>query len=92
MRVWQLTEGWGAPPEDNGIGEGGLAPTSSGSCPVPAAKTAKPKAAGTMLDLPSVKGGNPIAKHGMDQVIDGIEAQKAEDIETLSGFSKAYNG
>ena len=53
---------------------------------------ALPKAAGTMLDLPSVKGGNPVAKHGMDQVIDGIEAQKAEDIETLSGFSKAYNG
>lgn len=53
---------------------------------------ALPKAAGTMLDLPSVKGGNPVAKHGMDQVIDGIEAQKAEDIDTLSNVSKAYNG
>jgi hypothetical protein len=53
---------------------------------------ALPKAAGTMLELPSIKGGNPVAKHGMDQVIDGIEAQKAEDIETLSNVSKAYNG
>uniref|UniRef100_UPI004047F22E hypothetical protein n=1 Tax=Rheinheimera sp. TaxID=1869214 RepID=UPI004047F22E len=35
MRVWQLTEGWGAPPEDNGIEEGGLAPqTSSNAAPV----------------------------------------------------------
>ncbi|WP_438470119.1 RHS repeat-associated core domain-containing protein, partial [Vibrio vulnificus] len=53
---------------------------------------ALPKAAGSMLDLPSIKGGNPVAKHGMDQVIDGIEAQKAEDIETLENVSKAYNG
>ncbi|WP_238115721.1 hypothetical protein [Vibrio cincinnatiensis] len=45
-----------------------------------------------MLELPSIKGGNPVAKHGMDQVVDGIEAQKAEDIETLSNVSKAYNG
>ncbi|MBU1308699.1 MAG: DUF2974 domain-containing protein, partial [Gammaproteobacteria bacterium] len=57
-----------------------------------AAFNALPKAAGTMLDLPSIKGGNPVAKHGMDQVIDGIEAQKAEDIETLSNVSRAYNG
>jgi hypothetical protein len=43
MRVWQLTEGWGQPPEDNGIGEGGLAPaTSSNTSPAPAARTAKP--------------------------------------------------
>ncbi|MCG3737859.1 hypothetical protein EXA16_16075 [Vibrio cincinnatiensis] len=53
---------------------------------------ALPKAAGTMLELPSIKGGNPVAKHGMVQVVDGIEVQKAEDIETLSNVSKAYNG
>jgi hypothetical protein len=53
---------------------------------------ALPKASGTMLDLPSVKGGNPITRHGMDQVIQGIEAQKDEDIKTLSNFSQAYNG
>lgn len=45
-----------------------------------------------MLDLPSVNGGNPITRHGMDQVIDGIEAQKSEDIQTLSSYAKAYNG
>ncbi|MGP9800036.1 Mbeg1-like protein [Rheinheimera sp. NSM] len=54
--------------------------------------SALPKASGTMLDLPSVKGGNPITRHGMDQVIQGIEAQKDEDIKTLSNFSQAYNG
>lgn len=54
--------------------------------------SALPKASGTMLDLPSVQGGNPVARHGMDQVIEGIEAQKSEDIQTLSDFSKAYNG
>ena len=26
MRIWQLTDGWGQPPEGNGIGEGGLVP------------------------------------------------------------------
>lgn len=44
MRIWQLTEGWGQPPEDNGIGEGGLAPETGGggSTPAPATRTAKP--------------------------------------------------
>ncbi|NRQ41962.1 hypothetical protein HRH59_05150 [Rheinheimera sp. YQF-2] len=43
MRIWQLTEGWGQPPEDNGIGEGGLAPaTNSNTSSAPAARTAKP--------------------------------------------------
>lgn len=53
---------------------------------------ALPKASGTMLDLPSVNGGNPVTRHGMDQVITGIEAQKTEDIQMLSSYSKAYNG
>ncbi|VAX03353.1 Phospholipase [hydrothermal vent metagenome] len=43
-----------------------------------------PEAAGEMKTLPSVNGGNPVTRHGMDQVIDGIEAQKKEDINTLS--------
>ncbi len=43
-----------------------------------------PEAAGEMKTLPSVSGGNPVTRHGMDQVIDGIEAQKKEDINTLS--------
>jgi hypothetical protein len=51
-----------------------------------AAFSALPKASGTMLDLPSVQGGNPITRHGMDQVVEGIEAQKNEDIQTLGGI------
>ncbi|MCF6345181.1 MAG: hypothetical protein L3J00_01785 [Thiomicrorhabdus sp.] len=43
-----------------------------------------PQALGEMKTLPSVNGGSPIDRHGMDQVIDGIEAQKKEDINTLT--------
>ncbi|MCF6338361.1 MAG: DUF2974 domain-containing protein, partial [Gammaproteobacteria bacterium] len=46
-----------------------------------------PEALGEMQTLPSVNGGNPITRHGMDQVIDGIEAQKKADIKTLSSGS-----
>jgi len=35
-----------------------------------------PEALGEMKTLPSVNGGSPVTRHGMDQVIDGIEAQK----------------
>lgn len=44
---------------------------------------ALPAAAGKMLPLPS-QGGNPVARHGMGQVIAGIEAQKSEDIGTIT--------
>lgn len=40
IRLWQLTEGWGQPPEDNGIGDGGLAPATS-SAPPPLRSTPK---------------------------------------------------
>ncbi len=43
-----------------------------------------PEALGEMKTLPSVNGGNPVTRHGMDQVIDGIEAQKQKDIKTLT--------
>ena len=43
-----------------------------------------PQAIGEMKALPSVAGGSPVARHGMDQVIDGIEVQKKEDIKTLT--------
>ncbi|WP_051227832.1 Mbeg1-like protein [Oceanospirillum beijerinckii] len=41
-----------------------------------------PEAVGSKRDLPG-SGMNPVARHGMDQVIDGIESQKKEDIKTL---------
>ena len=44
-----------------------------------------PQALGQMAPLPSVRGGNPVTRHGMDQVLEGIEAQKQHDIQTLSG-------
>ena len=44
-----------------------------------------PTAVGDMHKLDSIQGGNPIARHGMNQVIEGIEAQKATDIKTLQG-------
>ncbi len=43
-----------------------------------------PEAVGEMKTLPSVNGGSPVARHGMDQVLAGIEAQKREDIQTLT--------
>ena len=57
-----------------------------------AAFSALPTAAGEMRSLPSVNGGNPVTRHGMDQVIDGIEAQKSEDIKTITDYSRTYNG
>ncbi|WP_141226311.1 hypothetical protein [Photobacterium sanguinicancri] len=45
-----------------------------------------PQAIGTMYSLPSVDGGSSIDKHGMDQVIGGIEAQKEEDLNALSSY------
>ena len=38
--VWQLTDGWGKPPEGNSIGEGGLAPAASNAAPAPTSKKA----------------------------------------------------
>ncbi|PAU81686.1 phospholipase [Halovibrio salipaludis] len=42
-----------------------------------------PNALGQQRTLPSIKGGNPYERHGMDQVVAGIESQKEQDIETL---------
>ncbi|MDY4385122.1 PAAR domain-containing protein [Pectobacterium aroidearum] len=42
-----------------------------------------PKASGDMMALPAL-GGSPIARHGMDQVIAGIESQKKEDIGKIT--------
>jgi hypothetical protein len=44
-----------------------------------------PNAVGTKYDLPSIAGGSAIDKHGMNQVIDGIESQKQADAATLRG-------
>jgi len=44
---------------------------------------AMPNAAGTPFELPG-HGLNPVARHGMDQVIEGIESQKTEDQATLA--------
>ncbi|WP_339616360.1 PAAR-like domain-containing protein [uncultured Gilvimarinus sp.] len=46
-----------------------------------------PGALGDIQKLDSVEGGSPLSRHGMDQVIDGIEAQKETDIATLQGAS-----
>lgn len=51
MWLWQLSDGWGQPPEGNGIGDGGLVPAaSSGTNPPPAAKAAKPKGGGATAE------------------------------------------
>ncbi|ULR32508.1 PAAR domain-containing protein [Dickeya fangzhongdai] len=49
---------------------------------------ALPKAAGDMMSLPA-SGGSPLARHGMDQVIAGIESQKKDDIGSIT---KALKG
>jgi hypothetical protein len=48
-----------------------------------------PNAVGTKYDLPSINGGSAVTRHGMDQVIDGIESQKEADSATLKGQSGA---
>ncbi len=47
---------------------------------------AAPEAPGNMRELESIEGGNPVTRHGMDQVIAGIEAQKKQDISTLTQY------
>ncbi|MCA7011672.1 PAAR domain-containing protein [Dickeya dadantii] len=46
-----------------------------------------PKAAGEMMPLPA-SGGSPLARHGMDQVIAGIEKEKKDDIGKITGALK----
>ncbi|QCR07120.1 PAAR domain-containing protein [Brenneria rubrifaciens] len=48
---------------------------------------ALPKAAGSMQSLPA-SGGSPLARHGMDQVIAGIESQKKDDIGKITNVLK----
>ena len=50
-----------------------------------------PEALGEMRLLPGT-GFNPIERHGMDQVIAGIESQKDQDIKTLNDYGNNYNG
>ncbi|MGI5308340.1 hypothetical protein [Rheinheimera sp. WS51] len=51
MWIWQLSDGWGQEPDNNGIGDGGLAPDSgSGTKPPPAAKAAKPQGGGVAAE------------------------------------------
>jgi hypothetical protein len=42
-----------------------------------------PNAVGTKFDLPGT-GANPVDRHGMDQVINGIESQKTEDQKAIA--------
>ncbi|WES87362.1 PAAR domain-containing protein [Dickeya fangzhongdai] len=46
-----------------------------------------PKAAGEMMPLPA-SGGSPLARHGMDQVIAGIEKEKKDDIGKITSTLK----
>ncbi|UJR53773.1 PAAR domain-containing protein [Dickeya zeae] len=46
-----------------------------------------PKAAGEMMPLPA-SGGSPLARHGMDQVIAGIEKEKKDDIGKITNSLK----
>ncbi|WP_033577885.1 PAAR domain-containing protein [Dickeya chrysanthemi] len=46
-----------------------------------------PKAAGEMMPLPA-SGGSPLARHGMDQVIAGIEKEKKDDIGKITSALK----
>lgn len=51
MWLWQLSDGWGQEPDNNGIGDGGLASDAgSGTKPPPAAKAAKPKGGGVAAE------------------------------------------
>ncbi|WP_343819149.1 Mbeg1-like protein, partial [Colwellia asteriadis] len=49
-----------------------------------------PQAIGTLKELPSIDGGNPVTRHGMDQVIEGIQAQIDEDTSLLENYIRDY--
>lgn len=79
MRVWQLSDGWGKQPEGNGIGEGGLAPASSGNTSSkPAAKVAKPKGGGVTTEAPVAAKAAGHEGAVAPAAIDGLEQKAAE--------------
>jgi hypothetical protein len=49
-----------------------------------------PQAVGSMKELPSIDGGNPVTRHGMDQVIEGIQSQIDEDTSILKQYIRDY--
>jgi uncharacterized Zn-binding protein involved in type VI secretion len=66
---------------------GGLLGAAIGSA-VSKSTNVVPQAPGTMHKLPSIEGGTPFDRHAMVQVITGIEAQKKQDIITLTKRAK----
>ncbi|MDP2716657.1 hypothetical protein [Rheinheimera sp.] len=84
MRIWQLTEGWGQPPEDNGIGEGGLAAETggAGTAPAPVTRTAKPGGGAAPEETTTAKAATHEAKSPPAKK-PASPPQSLEDCETL---------
>ncbi|MGP9802861.1 hypothetical protein [Rheinheimera sp. NSM] len=102
MRIWQLTEGWGQPPEDNSIGEGGLAPETggSGAAPAPVTRTAKPGGGTAPEETTTAKAAthevkSPPAKKPANppQSLEDCEAllKKAADDLAANGYVPKYS-
>lgn len=101
MRIWQLSEGWGQPPEGNGIGEGGLAAdTSSNISPAPTARTAKPGGGAAAEETTTAKAAmhetkSPSAKKPANppQSLEDCEAllKKAADELAANGYVPKYS-
>lgn len=65
-----------------GFAAGGIKGAVIGALAKIGLSAAMPDAVGNRLPLPG--SGNPVARHGMDQVIDGIEGQKEADQAVLT--------
>ncbi|WNO60347.1 hypothetical protein [Rheinheimera sp. MMS21-TC3] len=86
MWIWQLSDGWGQEPDNNGIGDGGLAPdagSTSNKAPVnkPAAK---PQGGGANKDNPT-----PINTANHDAKAETTKATSADDIANAPAARKA---
>lgn len=65
MWIWPLSDGWGQEPDNNGIGDGGLASDAgSGTKPPPAAKAAKPQGGGVAAEneVPAKAAGHEVPR------------------------------
>lgn len=87
LRVWQLSEGWGQPPEGNGIGEGGLTASVAAVSPKPAKRKPKPK--GGAAEQPVSQNSKKVEPTSLEHA-QQILAERRKQIEQ-SGYKPKYS-
>lgn len=88
IRLWQLTEGWGQPPEENGIGDGGLAPATS-SAPPPLRSTPKRQGGADTNAVPQPPSSKKVEPKSLEHA-QQILAERRKQIEQ-SGYQQKYS-